>query len=532
MDKVITYIGDSNEIAQKAIQFLEKYKLKQEFKVKHLTEPPTLTSIIDYNITQVLIIEDKVVNESFLSQLLSIRKSALSQTIFVSIVIEDNNKLESHYHYFRSGVNLFFNRDGDFELFLTQLVFQVIDDKLYIPKFAQTRNAYATTKLSSLCFLDQLNEYEFIISSDIPLHQGEEDFFTLFESKERVHASPVQEHNNSLKSFTRFSSKWEFQHPSNWESSELSNWDTLSTQIEFDECISNIKKKNVLFIETPEGFQKYFKELEKYQELFNFFNISENTPNLSDVLKTEFDVIIIGDTLSLNSESRMDFLYDITMSLKSDDFKTMIIVSQSPSKSNALTKACRYDKILAFEDELELSLITKILEMLKIKTNFQSNDFHVSLTSPSAVIKREIEVIVTSLSEFFITFTTPLEIPLYSILTLDIGIELPILTTPPFKYLSKIGDKQHYMGFIFGMSENQLQLMRKAINYYLNIEITEIKNDFLDPIFGIENDDQEQEDENETEEDRQKEIEEAKEAVVINPERPITRYKKGYYTKL
>jgi hypothetical protein len=109
----------------------------------------------------------------------------------------------------------------------------------------------------------------------------------------------------------------------------------------------------------------------------------------------------------------------------------VFVLTNSPSKAEALKKLWNYQSILSTGDLFNQELFESLTSHLTSKRQ------SVSSSSPSTFFKHpinantSIDVMLQALTERSMSFYSHLDIPLYSVLTLDIGLKFSLTIVPP-----------------------------------------------------------------------------------------------------
>ncbi|WP_127716257.1 hypothetical protein [Halobacteriovorax sp. HLS] len=526
----ICYYGSSTEFLETLRVFIKKQKdlglvLDQVDKFPtHNQEDRKTTIIIDTEIIH----KDK----QLLNKILKIRKSKFSSN-YLFIVLENSFcKDSSQLVYFRSGINYIIVKDGDITSSLNQLFYLMVEEDFPCPKFATTRKFFAKATVETPLFVTQVDRNFINIASDIPM-QDEVDVD--FAQGLKLSLKREEETNNCPDSFNLYKSTFSFIEHGAWEGTSYSSWDTIETQVENFENTTQKIKHRVLLVDTSQTFKENEDLFNTFMEAIDTDVFSSKHLDMSSIRERGYRIIIIGKLAP--QEDRVDFLFELVQSIMNQNIESepMIIFPDSKSTPEALKKVIRYKKLLCFKHELDTSTLTNFIGVLAGQECLTLDTYQLGLEEKNSVCYQSTDVHITSISEFFVTFTTKEEIPLYSYVRLDIGIQLNLLIIPPLRFLNKVGGKQHYMAFVFLLSEEDLQLLRRSVNHYMFIEINEIDDKFksyFDKKYEVieeapaevkEETDQEQE-----------QTENGTESLYEDNEEPISqiKYKKGYISKL
>lgn len=529
------YIGASKGIIERAKVFAQKIKISEDvsFISMQVFDSDLLYSLSEEK--NLILLDFPIDHEDFhagVDFLEAIRRSTNSKSFYFCLACEDDKHALQYLHYFRAGINSIYNKDGDFELFLFQL-FYIANNDLYIPRYATTKKFYAKSQIRIPLFIETFSEESTTIASDFKLPQ--EIFIDNFIESYKITGSKESEQEYSQNSFTRYTSLFQLNFPNAWDNDLINSFDTISTQIQIKlEGMQN--KKNILLITENLKFISFCK---KHKELFHRNKITSLHMSESNLQNKkifgEYDLIVLDEMNDIDEGQRFDVLLEIVNYNKSNtpDALPYVLILNSSSTTEALTKVLKYKNLLAAGNSFTEDMLAKLIQTFGKKEKIEiPNHFNISCESPITLAFLNLDVVITALNEFRITFITEVDIPLYSFVQIDMGVILNILIVPPTMYMAKVGDKTHYMGFFFGMSEKTLQKLRILVNHFLNIRVDEINDTFFDFIT-----------------DDMKKIEPAK--VVEGPKKeevpvqsdsgenktqksiePDSNFKKGYYSKM
>ncbi|MBT4792163.1 MAG: hypothetical protein HON90_11375, partial [Halobacteriovoraceae bacterium] len=153
------------------------------------------------------------------------------------------------------------------------------------------------------------------------------------------------------------------------------------------------------------------------------------------------------------------------LSFTKDSYRPIIVSFNNPSKTQALQKAYNYEKILSTSSKPTLASLAKMITLLKEKD--ESSAFSFNKNDPKLVGHYNFDIKITSVTENEMSFSTPLEIPLYTIIKISLPIEMYLLVIPPFIKLSPKVDEFHYHSFIIGLNEYGSNYMRQYVNLFI-----------------------------------------------------------------
>ena len=174
-------------------------------------------------------------------------------------------------------------------------------------------------------------------------------------------------------------------------------------------------------------------------------------------------------------------LFEISDDRSMDDFTRMIgqmsyekaldrsIVSvfNHPSSTQALRKLYVRHNLVATKEKISESRLFEMFDRLE-KEPAQSSGYSFKKGDSRINVCLPIDIQITSLTENEITFMCREEMPLYSVLKLEIPVECFVVLIPSLQKLTPNIHGHHYMGFIFGGDAADGNYLRKFVNYILN----------------------------------------------------------------
>mgnify|MGYP003639235843 CR=1 FL=1 len=486
MKNPIYYYGKSKDAPTELQHFLDKKGLSSDYSLLHFEEESLnfFPEQLDRKKNYTLIIDEDYINEHILYQVLKIRQSTLSPYFTIGCIIGKSEDLEKKSYWMKYGINLIASNDGDLSSFLVQLLYVASDGLVPIQRFAETRNIHAKGFINLQVYLDSINQFSAQLSSDIDVSVTKDLIIKLQNSDPLQLKTCTKAQSPSTGSYSQFETTWDLPQESAWaeKSSEFLNWDTLKTQLDFNFKSKPQRPRKILIISQLSTYITYLKTKPADTHGLQITQVEYTEDRFEHLLSLEWDAIILGDTPSLSPDERYDFSFSVIDHCKGTRQDCLLFITESVSKSEAVRKVTRYEKIITSQDKLTGASLSTILPALSkpVQTGVESYVLDRYSKYTNAFIEHP--CIITCLSEFFVIFATNVKIPAKSIFSLDIGFKLPLIIVKPIRELERIGDKTQYMAFIFGLKEEQLQTLRQAINYYLQKEVLVIDSHFLKPI--------------------------------------------------
>tara|TARA_R110000868_G_scaffold161466_1_gene391869 strand:+ start:1633 stop:3213 length:1581 start_codon:yes stop_codon:yes gene_type:complete len=486
MKNPIYYYGKSKDAPAEFQQFLEKRGLVTDYELSHFEaeELNFFPEQLDKKKNYTLIIDEDYINEDILYQILKIRQSSLSPYFTIGCIIGKSEDLEKKSYWMKYGINLIGVNDGDLTSFLIQLLYVASDGLVPIQRFAETRNTHAKSSVSLQVYVDTVNQFSAQLSSDIDVSITKDLAVKLQNSAPMLLKTCTKAQSPSSGSYCQFETTWDLPQESAWASgtSEFLNWDTLKTQLDFNFKSKPERPRRILIVSQLSTYINYLKTKPKSSYGVQITQVEYTEDRFEHLLSLEWDAIILGDTPSLSADERYDFNFSIIDHCKAHKLSSLIFITESVAKSEAVRKVTRYEKVITTQDKLTGESLSTVLPAISkpVETGVESYVLDKYSKYTNAFIQHP--CLITCLSEFFVIFATNAKIPAKSIFSLDIGFKLPLIVVKPIRELERIGDKTQYMGFIFGLSEERLQILRQTVNYYLQKEVKVLDEGFIKPV--------------------------------------------------
>ncbi|MBH48300.1 MAG: hypothetical protein CME71_09050 [Halobacteriovorax sp.] len=486
MKNPIYYYGKSKDAPNDFKRFLDKKGLSSDYSLEHFEseELDFFPEQLDRKKNYILIIDEDYINENILYQVLKIRQSALSPYFTIGCIIGKSEDLERKSYWMKYGINLIAANDGDLLNFLIQLLYLASDGLIPIQRFAETRNTHAKAIIDQQVYLNSVNQFNATLSSDIDVSVTKDLIVRLQNSAPLQLKTCTKASSPASGAYSQFETTWDLPQESAWgeKSSEFLNWDTLKTQLDFNFKAKSQRPRRILIICQISTYVHYLKTKPNDSHGLQVSQVEYTEDRFEHLMTLEWDAIILGDTPSLSPDERYDFSFSIIDACKASKRDCLLFITESVSKSEAVRKVTRYEKVITSPDKLSGTSLSTVLPALSkpVETGVETYVLDHYSKYTNAFIQHS--CLVTCLSEFFVIFATNAKIPAKSIFSLDIGFKLPLIIVKPIRELERIGDKTQYMGFIFGLKEEQLQTLRQAVNYYLQKEVLQIDNNFLKPV--------------------------------------------------
>jgi hypothetical protein len=191
--------------------------------------------------------------------------------------------------------------------------------------------------------------------------------------------------------------------------------------------------------------------------------------NLGDEVLPEADLIFYDIAISAEEDGGLENLGDLTRSVSAQTQKPIIISTKNPSTTQATQKLLQYLTIVCAPGPLTASTLNTMTSNYFLKKKGDLLESYLfPVDSPERVVEITNQVFITTLTEHEITFYSPDELPMYSLLQFQLPFKFTVIIVPSLVKLPIKAESTHYMGFVTGVDEKNLETLRKFINSIIN----------------------------------------------------------------
>ncbi len=183
----------------------------------------------------------------------------------------------------------------------------------------------------------------------------------------------------------------------------------------------------------------------------------------------QFDLIFFRldrDEDEVKSENTFENLFRLTNAVKNiRNGETIFVAFNSPSRTEAIRKALDYDQVLSVSDDIfkdKLNALISVFEQKGRKMSCQTYCYSPYLNEARCFFN--IDLKITSITEHEITFYSEADIPMYSLLKIEVPSSLYLIIVPPTMQLESDKKGVHYMAFITGGEESDAEILRSFVN--------------------------------------------------------------------
>ncbi|HXH31762.1 MAG TPA: hypothetical protein VNJ01_13185 [Bacteriovoracaceae bacterium] len=402
----------------------------------------------------------------FIAEELSLlKKNAKYKSVTICVLCKNKTEVSLNAHLLTLGVQLFFIKGGDLDLFLKNCYYLAFNEKIKIPRFATAKDLKIQLPLGICSTLNQISTDSLLIETDVSFGA---DQLTLIRPPFSDHSNlpfTVKTHLTGGTDFVTFESyELTFPYAGPWDSvsSDSISRDTIETWISYyrDRCN---KTDSILTVFSGDSSlaQEWLTAPLKFSNVDFHWHLPQN---LETYLKFKKPSVLAFDLGELNT---LEALSDLVSTIGSIDYyQPIVVVTNSPSSAEALKKICPYRKLLAACAPLTGETLLLLSEKLAPKVQAMSEGcLALKLSDKNRAVSILAHVRLTSLSEHIVTFGSELELPFFSTVELTLPIPMLVTIVPPFSLLRpQTSGNWHYQGIIHGLDEDELKRLRKIIN--------------------------------------------------------------------
>ncbi|MBK26248.1 MAG: hypothetical protein CME70_19775 [Halobacteriovorax sp.] len=412
-------------------------------------------------------------NHEVFTKINYLKKNKVFKGVPLIGIFKNKGELNKLSYLFNIGLNYPFIRGTDERILFADIHYFCFELNAGFSKFAKAKFKGLPYQIKHLAHIYGFTKETILIESDVSFNTDDLKSLELRLMEEDTSLDLRAEKTFEVGISSSYLNRSEFEIPflGPWDDpgSDLIHKDSFETWIE--ESTEHLKQKNgriLLITERPEDFV-LAGEL-AVQCNFDIY-VSDSFEESKEYLSAyNFDVIyyrLSKEDDPFQGENNFENLYRLTNAIKnkSRDLKTVFVAFNSPSKSNALKKAIEYDHIVAVGNELssnQLGSFTNLFQEKGLKLSCKTGCYSLNNNESRAKILLDVEI--TSLTEHEITFTSKENLPMYSIVTIDVPTELTVIIVPPINNLESNHQSHHYMGFLTGGSEQDAELLRSFVN--------------------------------------------------------------------
>lgn len=200
----------------------------------------------------------------------------------------------------------------------------------------------------------------------------------------------------------------------------------------------------------------------------------------------KFDLIFYRldlDEDTEKTENCFENLYRLTNAVKNlGREESIFVVFNSKSRTEATRKALEYNQVMSVNDDLDKERVCSLISVFENKgRKMGCETFCYAPFLNEATCFFHIDMKISSITEHELTFYSEADLPMYSILKIDVPSDLYLIIVPPTHKLNINKTGNHYMAFIVGGEEADAELLRSFINRAIISGLESFDASLIDP---------------------------------------------------
>ncbi len=377
-------------------------------------------------------------------------------------IFDNAESINQNASLFGIGVNYAHILGNDPQQFLTNIYYISFEDESYNKDYAMAKGFTLESKAQLLVYLSEIQEEALIYDSDISFKTDtistQVNLFKDFNATDL----PIIESFKGGKLFNTFNSDHlKIPFATGWDESPTAlAADTYESWIEMNKEDFSTRSNNILFFSKNRKILSPLNELLKEHKTINFTLREQFVSEDKEILKLNSQFIFF----EITDEEDFDHMDELLNELSNlqPKYTPFIIIFNCDSASAALQKVYNLKTVLATPKKANLKNLNDMVSILESKSKNINN--YLFKNDQRVVSYYNLDVKMTSITENEVTFQSYTEIPMYTVLKLNIPIEMYLLVIPPFKKLRPLPDGFHYQCFVMGINEKNSEYLRKYVN--------------------------------------------------------------------
>ncbi len=473
MKKSLLYLGKDDEFIKELNLYVKK-NLQSNIEIKIDDYIPeyiigyvinTLPHIVYIDFTSY---HDK---QGIFDEIIFLKKHDLYKSILFVAIFDDKIPEHEKNQCFSSGFQYSYVKGGDDEIFYSDTLYLAFGDKISLPTFAQAKDIDKELEIGICSSISRMSTENLTIETDISLNEDNlQIHLQMFKDLEArsFKISKRYETSSIYPMTTTYVINYPYLGPWDEITPETIQKETVETWLELNEEKFIFKNYTVKIISSNTEFFSECYRLNLNSSFIIEFSQSLHIPLCHDdyILK-KYPLIFFDLDLEENAKNNLDSVAEFINYLKSQKgYKPILIITNTPSKIEALRKAYGYEHIIATPDKLNMALFSALTKSFHEKKALKLNElnYFFRANDPKRVLNVFQKVIVCSLTEHEIIFISKNEIPMFSVMHLNLPISCFVTIVPSYIDSEKSSKGITYMGFIHGISDDKMKVFRKFIN--------------------------------------------------------------------
>ncbi len=406
--------------------------------------------------------------------------------LFVAILSDFSNKKNISLFY-STGFQIGCFKDKDFEISLIDSLYIAFDDTIKMPQFARAKCNLLELKVSVCSSLSCLSQKYFLLETDLPNPRKALPVDIKIWDELTTDCLHIKAHHSSSLVYPMTESyqlKIPFLGPWDETSNEKIKKEKVEKWIDENQNLFQEKSFHVKIVNSNPDLKL---ELFSKKDFPCFLHFEERIKEdmIKDCLLKKYPLIFIEIKNPEDEMKGLDSLSKFVEKLQNHSYYEPILIIQGiKSKAEALQKIYRYKNIVC--TETFFSIDTFELFVKKFREKHENLPFgkyyYFYYSDKKRVAKCLLEIQITSLTEHEITFASETELPMFSVLHLELPLECFVTLVPNDEELEKIYGKKHYRGFIHSLSEEERKKLRIFVNQIIYNPIKSLTKDNIESI--------------------------------------------------
>lgn len=449
----IVYVGEDVEVMKELKQaFLNKAEVCFELDFRK--------TIVSYKEIEVLVIDFTFfkLTPLFMTQLMAFKQMLRGKhTPIVGMFVSKEELLESRL-LLSKGICYTHIKGADTSIFMKDLAWLAFNEKRNPLEFATSRDFSTPFNIQFFASLTRLSVESMTLETDI-IPEGEVDLeFEFFDSAKPQSLTlqdtqPLSRHFDFLHSF-----QLTLTYPSKWDTFDVNvlQEDTVET------IISNLSHQKIgpsvcLLTENAElidyTLQSFESETKYKISIFDDIDVFKQA-----IMDNMFNLVF----LDLAPQQEAHAFEALSEALLTDStIRPLLMFFNVKHETEEIVQLLSYERCLVEKSSLELKTLKVFLEKFSSKLkNEEDYSGYFDPTAQSSLAFINHEVMITGISERALYFASPLEIPMFSLFTIDAPVKMFLTVIPleirmPYNAKGKI-----YQALIHGLDHDEEETLR------------------------------------------------------------------------
>lgn len=480
--RTIVYVGKDEEFNTELFDFSRTF-LRSNFEVLAFEYKRGILLKAGQDLEpSIIFIDEWSDDEKFLEELTAFRSFRSTKSTPIVALCKDKEEADRLSGFLTLGVHMLFIKGSDIEPFFKDCFYLGFDEKLGFPKYATAEGLDLEMKIGLLSTVTWISNESMLIETDCELKDGERFPLKLpFLDSNPILNCEVKK-RFSISSHYPMLSSYEllFPYTGPWDevTEETIQPETVETWLNFNEESFDQRQQLVRLYTEDLNFASQC----LLEENLNFLDFKEKIlPLNQEELELKRPSIFF---IEINENNSFDDVHFLTMQfLNIPDYNPIIIILNSSSSSEALRKIFNYPFIIASPEKISHQVFRLLMDKFSLKKISQSPDTFRHFFKKSdfnRLASLILNVRITGLNEHEVTFLSEVEIPFFSVLKFDLPIPFFVTVIPPFNELFKRETHTHSMGIIHGLSEKDLEKLRKIVNQMIYHPVKELNKAIIE----------------------------------------------------